>query len=140
MAVIDMPTAGVYSEVPNKRPPFINFSNFSNPSDFIRILLSLILRKLTFFTKPSFTFLSLLLLFTSSNFHGKIACFCIYFSSILSDNLFLFLPSLYNYSKPFHKFQPPFILTPPFIWHFRVKQCALYLLTEVRAPRYDNGQ
>ena len=119
-------------------PPLINFSIFTNP----RILLGpprlLILRKSTFnfFTNSSFHFLSLLAKFTP-NFHGKPACLCIYFSSLLYDNLFLFFPSLYNHLKPFLKFRPPVYFDPrllhfrlfsdppvykdpPFIWHLRV--------------------
>ena len=72
-------------------PPFINFKEIED------------------FMYPSFRFLSFLVLFTP-NMHGKIACFCIYFSFMLSDNLFLFFPSLYNHLKPFLKFRLPRLL------------------------------
>jgi len=86
-------------------PPLINFSIFSNPQTllgppFINF------KEIAFFTNASFHFLSLLVLFTP-NFHGKIAYCCIYFSFMLFDNLLLFFPSLYNYLRPFLKFQPP---------------------------------
>ena len=120
-------------------PPAYYFFDFCpTPWSLLGLPRLLILRKLTFFTNPSFHFLSLLVLFTP-NFHGKIACFCIYFDIMLYDNLFLFFPSLYNHLRPFLKFQPPpFILTPlayyiseffptpliirtlQFIWHLRV--------------------
>ena len=99
--------------MPDKRPSWLLiFQFFSNPSqDLARTPRLLILRKLTFFTNPSFHFLSLLVLYTQ-NFQCKIACFCICFSFILYDNLFLFFPSLYSYLKPFLNFRPPRLFSP----------------------------
>ena len=44
--------------------------------------------KIELFMNSSFYFLSLLVLFLP-NFQGKITCFCIYFSFVLSDNMYL---------------------------------------------------
>ena len=94
-------------------PPLINFSIvFQTPSEFIRSLCLLILRKLTCSTNPSFHFFLLLALLTP-HIHGKIASFCIYFSFMLSDNLFFFFPWLYIHLKPFLKSQPPVYFDPP---------------------------
>ena len=96
----------------NSPPPLINFSIFFQPPDLIRTPRLLILGKLTFITILSFHFLSSFVVFTP-NFHGKIACFCIYFSFLLYDNLFLLFPSFYNHVNSLLKFRlPPFILTP----------------------------
>ena len=92
-------------------PPLINFSIFFQPPDLIKPPRLLMLRKLTFFTNPSFHFLSLLVLFTP-DFHSKIAYCCIYLSFMLYDNLFLFFPSLYNHLSHFLEFQPPFFVAP----------------------------
>ena len=69
------------------RTPFINF------------------KEIDFFTNSLLHFFSWLVLFTP-NFQGKIACFCIYFSFMLYDNLLLFFPSLYNHLKPFLILRP----------------------------------
>ena len=73
---------------------------------------------------PSFHFLSLLVLLTPT-IQGKVECFCIYLSSMLYNNLFLFFSPFYNHLKRFLKFRPPiyhiseffptslFISTPP---------------------------
>ena len=90
----------------NVPPRSLIFGYFPTPTDLIRTPRLLILGKSTLFTNLSFHFLSLLVQFTP-NFHGKIAYCCIYFSFMLYDNLFLFLPSLYNHVKPSLKFQPP---------------------------------
>ena len=96
-----------YSQVPNKFPPcLLIFQFFSSPPDLIGTPYLLLLRKLTFFTNPSFYFLSLLVLFTP-NFHSKIAGFCLYFSFMLHDNLSLLLPILKAHLKAFLKFRPP---------------------------------
>ena len=117
-------------------PRLLIFRFCSNLQDFIRTPCLSFLRKLTFF-KP-LTSLPFVVLFTP-NFHGKKACFCIYSSFMLYDNLFLLFQSLYNHLKLFPDFRlPPFILTPviyyiselfptsfllgppPFIWYLRV--------------------
>ena len=110
--------AFLYSQVPNKRPlPHINFSICSNPLSLIRTPRLLILRN-RIFTKPSFYFVSFLVLFTPI-IQGKTERFCIYFSSMLHDSLFLFFPSFSNHLKPCLKFLPPFILTPRLL-NFRI--------------------
>jgi len=66
----------------------------------------LILRILTFFANSSCHSLSLLVLFMP-NLYDKTGYCCIYFSSLLYDNLLLFFPSLHNHLQPFLKFQSP---------------------------------
>ena len=83
-------------------PRLLIFRFFPTPEPYLDPHL-LILRKLTFYTNPSFHFLSVLGLFTP-NFHGKITRFCIYFSLMLYDNLFLFCTSLYNHLKRLQNF------------------------------------
>ena len=67
-------SAAILSGAKLTSPPLINFT-----SHLIRIPILFSLRKFDFFTNPVFHFLSLLAIFKSC-FHGKIACFCIYFS------------------------------------------------------------
>ena len=100
-------------------PLIIKFWIFSNPPDLTMTPRLLILRKLTFFIKPYFHFLSLLVLFTP-DFHGKIAYCCIYFSFMLYDNLFLFFPTLHNPVKRFLKFQPPLYFDPLRLLNFGI--------------------
>ena len=93
-------------------PPFLlTFQFYSNPWTLLGPSRLLVLGELTFFTNLTFHSLSLLVLFTP-NLHDKIAYYCIFFSFILYDNLFLFLTSLSNHSKPFLKFRPPVYSTP----------------------------
>ena len=112
-------TKYLYYQVPNTSPhPLINFRFFPTPWTLLGPSRLLILRKLTFFKNPSSYFFSLLVTFTL-NFHGKIAYCCIYFSFILYDNLYLFLPSLYNQLKPSLKFRPPVYFDFPLFIKFR---------------------
>ena len=105
--------------MPNKRSPrLLIFHFFPIPPDLIRIPRLLILRKLTFITNYLYLFLSFFVLFMR-NFHGKIACFCIYFSFMPYNSLFLFLPPLYNQPTPFLKFLPPRLFSPPQFIEFR---------------------
>ena len=104
-----------YSQVPNKRPPTYYFLDFSSPLALLGPLSHLLmLRKLTFFTNSTFHFPSLLVLFTP-NFHVRIACFCIYFSFMLYDSLFVLFPSLYNHVNSLLKFRPTEYFDPPSI-------------------------
>ena len=73
-------------------PPAYYFPDFFPIlPDFTRTPRLFILKKITFFMNFSCCFLSLLVPFTS-NFQGKIACFCMYFNFVLYDNLFLLFP------------------------------------------------
>jgi len=72
--------------------------------------------EINFFGKPLNSFPSLLVQ-PAPNLYGKIASWCIYFSFMLYDNLFLLFPSLYYHlnrlsiSNP-RLCWPPFMLTP----------------------------
>ena len=126
--------------MPNKRPPpLINSWNFFQPPGPYWTPPFITFKEIEFITGLLCYFLSLLVIFTS-NFQGKLTCFCIYFSFTLYDSLFLFFPLLCNHFKPFLEFRPPRLLNfgslssppdywdPPFIWHLRVsmwcKACA----------------
>ena len=112
----------------NKRPRFLIFQFFFQPPDLVRTLPFINFKETDFFTNPFFHFLSLLVLFTP-NIQDKVECFCIYFSSMLCDNLFLFFPSFYNHLKPFLKFRSPFILTLPRLLNFRIFSDPLFIRT-----------
>ena len=74
-------------------PRLLMFRVFSKHLDLTRNSPHLLsLKKLTFLKNPSFHFLSLLVLFTT-NFQGRLAFFCINFSSTLNENLLLVFPS-----------------------------------------------
>ena len=93
-----------YSQVPNKRPPpLITFRIFSIPRTLVGPPVYYFM-EIDFFTNLSLHFPSLLVPFTS-NFHVKIACFCIYFSFMFYGVLLLFFLSLYNHLKPLLKVQ-----------------------------------
>ena len=83
-----------------------NFSIFPTPWTLIGPLF-INFKEIDFSMSPSLHFLSFLVLATP-NFRSKIACFCIHLRYLLSDNLFVFLPSLYNHLKPLLKSDPPF--------------------------------
>ena len=101
--------------MPGKRPlPLINCLIFSNPSTLSGPLF-ITFKQINFFANSPPYLLSLLVPFTP-NFQSQMVCFFIYFSLMLSTNLFLFFPALYNHLKPFLKGRPPFIFPlPPFI-------------------------
>ena len=108
----------IYSQVPDKSTPAYYFSDiFPTLRTLLRSPRLLISKKLTFFTNPSFHFLSFSVLLTP-NFPGKIAYCCIYLSFILYDNLFLFFPSLYHHLNHLLEFQPHIYSDPPLL-HFR---------------------
>jgi len=74
------------------------FRFFSNPLNLIRTPVYYFYGNCLLLQTPNF--LSLFVLFTPS-FHGKTAYCCIYFSSMLYDNPFVFFPSLYNHLSRF---------------------------------------
>ena len=100
-----------YFQVPNTSPPppAKRFSIFFIPqtllgSPFINF------EENEAFTNSLLYLLSLLVLFKPI-FEGKIACFCMHFSSLLYDNLVFLLPPLFNNCKAFLKLRTP----PPFV-------------------------
>jgi len=95
-------------------PRFLIFRFFSNPPDPLGPPVYWFFKEVDFCKNSSFHFLSLLVLFTP-NFHGKITCFCIYFSFMLYDNLLLFFPSLCSHVMSLLKFRPSRLVWPPFI-------------------------
>jgi len=101
-----------YSQVPNKRPLGLLLFQFC-PTPWTLLGPPFItFEELYFFMNLWFHSISLLVQFTP-NIQGKIKCFCIHFSPMLYDHLFLLFPSLYNHLRPFLKFRlPPFIWTP----------------------------
>ena len=62
--------------------------------------------EIVFFKNSSFQFNSLLVLITPNYVHVIIACFCIYFSFTIYDNLLLVCSSLYNHSNYFSNSAP----------------------------------
>ena len=83
-----------------------------------------------FFMNPWFHSNCLLVLFTP-NIQGKIECFCIYFSSMLYDNLLLFSPSFYNNLKPILKFTPPLLFWPPVYYHSEIFPTPFFLWSPI---------
>jgi len=73
----------LYSQVPNKGP--LLFIDFVENDPLYKLLI-------LFFVISSTIY---------SYFSKQIACFCICFSFILYDNLFMFFPSLCNHFEPF---------------------------------------
>ena len=97
-------------KVPTKcPPPLINFRLFPTPRTLTETHHLLILKKLSLFTNPPFH--SLLVLFTA-NFHGKIACLCIYSSFMLSDICFCSFHRLIITSSSFSISDSPIYFDP----------------------------
>ena len=113
--------------MPTPRAPNITCANTSSK---LQILLRRPLNNISSY--PKFTSRAGVLYNVANRDQGKmkIECFCIYFSSMLYDNLFLFFPSIYNHLKPFLKIQPLFILTPRLL-NFRIFPTPLF----IRTPR-----
>ena len=90
----------------NTPPPPIKFSIFFQLPRSYQDPLFTNIKEIDNFTNPLFHFISLLVLFRP-NIQGRMECFCIYCSSMLNDNLFLFFSSFYTHLQLFLKFQLP---------------------------------
>jgi len=105
-------------------PPIINFLTFCQPSGPYKDPRLLILRNMNIIRTPHI--ISFLVSTIHAKYSGKIEYFCIYFSSMLYDNLLLFPPLFYNHLKLFLKFRPPVYFDPPAIKLYNLFQPLVY--------------